>query len=397
MKKTTLLIIALFAFIMTWAQPNQQNNREEFSKFYNEIIKPELKNAQNDFFNVLTEKEKKDLKVLSEQRDKLILNSQDRKQGNRSSVRDEMMKLRGKAEVIADAHPDQSEDYRDLILDKIPEWETEIPNRNQPQGRGNRMKNQTGNKNQMLNQMSDPSWILLWNPNRTPQMMLNFARGGNMNNQRGQGQQVGGRGQRANENQGGRPMNGNMGQNKQMYANRGYSNTANSLMNNPQFRSDIQDYALENILTVVAEQRIIFDEKLSNEEKEKIELARGKIKARQEMYKSMSERDDFKPGEGRNDPNFDNLRTDMQNSMQEIRQIALDHSGEINSIQENYKLQSDKWILDIQNIMQQNNVDNANAENMFLTEFRKNTTPILFLIFDPENIENSKLFGINKM
>jgi hypothetical protein len=403
MKKITLIAIAIFAFNFVWAQAGQQNRSTDFLNFYEEVIKPDIKNAQDDFFSVLTKSEIKELKVISLKRDELFNEAMNKNRGNRYLIRDEIMNLRDEARIIANAHPEQSEIYRNFIQDKSEIWINEMPSRNQGMGRGRGMNNNSNYNFPFLTNMKDPAWLLLWNQDKDLAMFKqynqNYGQYNNQNYGRGQGR---------------RQMQGQRGQGRGQYCQRGMQNyqrgmrnyqttnntgfygRRNIMQNDPELWNEVQNYAIKNILPFIADERKLFDEKLSQTEIDQITLAREKIKDRQEMYKNWSEDDDFQPGARRNDPEFDNLRNDMQISMNQIRQIALDHSNELAVIKSYLTPELDKWRTDIVEILDRNNLDRQNADNTFTTEYRKSITPIAFLLFDPENLESSKLFGINK-
>ena len=363
MKRITFFIIALFALSTISAQQGQQGNREDFLQFFEKTIKPEVEKQQKEFFAVLTKAEKKEIKSLSLQADEIFAQAEENQPSeNKSEFRNKMMDLRNQAMKIADAHPEQAETYRKSMTENIDKWKTEMPKRNNQkgmgngkgkgqgngkgQGRGNGQGMNTGQKgggNQMLTQLTDPAWLLLWSPDRNPQMMMHAGRNG-------------------------------MGM-------------QNPVMNNPELKAELKAYAEKSILPQIAESRKLFDTKLSTEEKAQITEARGKIKTRDAMQKAYMESDDFEPGSRRNDPNFDAFRESMQKSMMEMRTISSKYSVEITEIRNSLKPEYDQWLSDIEKIFSKYEDNKFAAGEMLSRAFKQNTSPMAFILFDTENPE----------
>lgn len=370
MKRITFLVVAVLAFNIMWAQQGQQSNREEFSKFYDETIKPELEKSQKEFFEVLSKSEKKELKVLTQKADELVAEVEENMAPEeRMGFHDKMMGLRDQAGKIAEAHSEQSEKYRESMMGNIEKWRTEMPKRNYTKGQGNRQGrgngqgkgngqgrgNGQGNRGgqnmnrqqggmQMFSQISDPAWLLLWSPDRKPQMMMNAG-------QRGMRMQ-------------------------------------NPMMNNPELKAEVQEYNQKNIFPQIAEKRKQFDSKLNDEEKAQIAEAMGKIMTRDAMQKAYFESEDFEPGARRNDPNFEAFREAMQKSMQEVRKISFAHADEIKEIRNSLKPQYDQWRTDLEKIFSKYDDDKFMAEQMLSSSFKQNTSPMAFLLLDTKNPES---------
>jgi len=383
MKKISFFIIALIAINTIWAQNGQQNNREEFTKFYDETIKPEIEKSQKEFLEVLSKNEKKELKILSQKADELISQlGENIAPEDRMGFHDKMMELRDQAGKIAEAHPDQSEKYRESMTKNIEKWKTEMPTRNYSKGQGNGQGNKQGkgkgqgqgqgygkgngqgqgnsqgrgqgnrggqNMNgqqggmQMFSQISDPAWLLLWSADRKPQMMMHMG-------QRGMGRQ-------------------------------------NPMMNNPELKAEVQEYTQKNIFPQIAEIRKQFDNKLNDEEKAQITEAMGKVMTRDAMQKAYFESEDFEAGARRNDPNFDAFRESMQKSLQEVRKISFAHTEEITEIRNSLKPQYDQWRTDLEKIVSKYEDDKFMAEQMLSSSFKQNMSPMAFILLDTKNPE----------
>ncbi|MCF8349360.1 MAG: hypothetical protein K9G61_11160, partial [Bacteroidales bacterium] len=140
----------------------------------------------------------------------------------------------------------------------------------------------------------------------------------------------------------------------------------------------------QNVLPALIAQRQLFDSNLDNNEKEVIQLAREKIQVRKAMFKAWHESEDFVPGERRNDPNFDNMRADMQKSMQEVRAIALNHQKQIaNALDEVRNTERDGYTTN--DSFQQGNDRKARSKKY--RPLKKFQTPVGFLLFDPDKAD----------
>jgi len=385
MKKIIVLVVAIFALSTSFAQKGQQNNREQFSKFFDETVKPEVEKQQKEFFSVLTKDEMKEVKLISQQADGLHARvGENMSPESRMEMRGEMMKLRAQAETIAKAHPEQSEKYTKSMTENLDKWRSEMRAKNKNgmgkgkgqgmkgngkgmnkgqgmgngqgkgqgrgQGRGNGdcdgprqgMHGQGHGGNQMFAQFTDPAWLLLWSADRKPMMMA---------------------GQR-----------GGMGM-------------QNPVMSNPKLKEELKVYAENNILPQIVESRKLFDGKLSTEEKSQVAEARGKITTRDAMQKAYRESEDFEPGARHDDPAFDAFREGMQKSMKEVRMISMVHASEIAEIRNSMKPQYDKWLKDIEKIFSKYDDNKFVAGEMLSKSFKQNTSPMAFVLFDPANAD----------
>ncbi len=159
---------------------------------------------------------------------------------------------------------------------------------------------------------------------------------------------------------------------------------------------EVKQYVNENVLPVIAKERLNFDKTLSDDEKKIIETARQKIEVRKIMFKNWHESEDFEAGKRAKDPNFEGMRTDMKNSMEKVREIAITHNEEIRECIGEIKKHSDSWREEISIISERNNQDPVKTNRMLRQKMHKSQTPIAFLLFNPANAEESDLFGFNK-
>ena len=350
MKKITILFIALMATTLVFAQGGRQMKSQNTKSSFNEKIKAVLKESQQEFYEVLSVEEMAKITELKTKLD--VIWSQVAENTDKEKTKEQIMALNSKANEIADAHPKEAKAYTKKINSLTQEMQSQrsAKGQNKSGDKGNGKGNKKGGSKPMLKHMSDPGFILLWDENRKP-----------------------------------------------MHKGQGKGGKRTSFINNmPELMSELQQYALANILPDLSQKRSAFDTELSSDEKEEIALARGKIETRQQMYKAWKESDDFEAGARRDDPKFDNMREDMQNSMQQIRQIAINHSNQLEEIRNSLKPNSDKWRKEAMAIMENYDIDGPDAAKIFEREYKRNNTSIAFLLLDPENMEKSKMFGLHK-
>lgn len=150
----------------------------------------------------------------------------------------------------------------------------------------------------------------------------------------------------------------------------------------PEQRAEMKAFAQEEIIPVIAKERRAFDKNLSDEERQTIDLARQKKEVRQAMFKAWHASEDFVPGARRDDPNFDNMRADMQESMQTVRAIALNHQDEIRSALDIIKTNEPAWKDKAESIMGKRPQRGKKSNRMMFG--KKWDTPMAFLMFNPD-------------
>ncbi|MBN2615843.1 MAG: hypothetical protein JXR71_09135 [Bacteroidales bacterium] len=343
MKKFGILTMVL-TFIMMgsiYAQPNQSANRP-VTQYIKDNVAPAVKQAQQKFIEALSSTEKAELaKIQAELKAFRAEGKQNQlnKQGNFNQQkwvdRQQAMKnILDQAEKIVAAHPEAAKAYTDFIADHASKWEAGLAQIRQDNGYG---VNRPMNAGQFVFQrLSNPAFGLivdtdnLGNFNRT--LMRNNRPGGMQPNGRGYGQ---GRGN--NWNKGGmcgQRMGRMQGQHGFRRGNRGMGagrGTGFRAMQNPEMKAKMLAYAKENIFPVVSKERQAFDKYLSGSEKREIEKARVKLA---ELHKEMlaNFQKGVRPFRGQPDSTRLALRLKIDEVMLPVKQIALKHYGELETV-----------------------------------------------------------------
>lgn len=338
MKKFGILVMAL-TFIMMgsiFAQPSQPANRP-VTQYIKDNVAPAVKQAQQRFINALSSSEKSELaKIQAELKAFRAEGKQNQlnKQGNFNQQKwvdrqQAYQQILAKTEKLVAAHPKAAKAYTDFINDNAAKWEAAMNKIRQDNGFG---ANRPMNRGQFVFQkLSNPAFGLivdtdnLGNFNRT--MMRNNRPGRMQANGRGYGQ---GRGNRNRGNMCGQRMGhqGQPGFNRGMGAPRGAGFRA---MQNPEAKAKMLAYAKENIFPAVSKERKAFDKYLSGSEKRDIERARVKM---DELHKEMQARfqQGIRPYRGQPDSARLALRLQIDEVMMPVKQIALKHYGELESV-----------------------------------------------------------------
>ena len=166
---------------------------------------------------------------------------------------------------------------------------------------------------------------------------------------------------------------------------------------NPEIRAQIKTYADKNIFPVISKERKAFDKVLSRREKKIIAKARQQMQARRAKLQQMH-------GNGRmamNDSVLLAMWQQMDKSRIALRQIVLDHYGELQKELVFIRLQMPQWKQHIRNITRQNRPNQRlsqkymgqhNPTNRHMSrKLRDNRGEIKFLLFDPQH-PDSKMF-----
>ncbi len=362
MKRLSLIltVIAISIVAVAFSQTKlHDNTREEVKQYFDKNVFPVLEKQQELYIKKLTDSEKEELNTLKEtiaQRRTDFTSK--RTSGNNTMKRPVRSEMQSEIKKITDAHPKQNESYKKFIDNNMQTWVADIKaihdkNNIEPMRNKN---NQTG-LDVFFERASNPDWLLLWNP-LNPRIAQSMA----------------------------------VRQTKDIKYNR---RASADKKRNPELRAEIKAFAGENIIPTIAEERTAFDKVLSDDEKKIIEIARQKIEVRKVMFKSWYESADFVPGQRAKDPNFDGIRTDMQNSMAEVRDIAIAHSSEIREYTNRIRSHADEWEKEISSITETTTRDSEHVLRMVKQHVRKLNTPIAFLLFDPDKAEEVDFFEIN--
>ena len=367
MKRLTIIvsILALSSMIAFSQNSAQKKSMEEVKKYIDKNVFPLVEKQQVKYLSKLSEDETSELKMIKEEASNQKPRSSDGKQmstkGENSKNRLDKSRKGSLMAVtkITDAHPKLNVAYEETINKNKQIWVADIiaihtQNNAQPM---HSKDGKTGIE-MFFTRMSSPEWLLLWDPTNPRMTHMKGSRTQNDFRQR-------------------KPPVGKRN-------------------SNPELRSEIKSYATENILPVIAQERKNFEKLLSANEKKIIETARQKIEVRKIMFKNWYESEDFESGKRAKDENFDGMRIDMQNSMTEVREIALAHNMEIRESITEIKSHLDKWKNEISVISENNNQDPEKTNRIIRQRMHKSQTPISFLLFNPDKTAEADLFGFDK-
>ncbi len=161
------------------AQPRGMGNgngqRQEFKTYMEQNIKPELLKQKKIWMEALTKEETEELLKLKDQRD-AIRQSMQGQQGNmddRKQMREaHFSAFKGQLDKITDAHPDLKAQYTKEMTQKKEQWSKDLEAMRPANNRG--MGNGPQN---ILDKMTDPAFILMWNPQMNyGKMMMQHGR-----------------------------------------------------------------------------------------------------------------------------------------------------------------------------------------------------------------------------
>ncbi len=166
--KRTSFILLMTLFLITGSVTAQFQSKQgkpmnqEFRMYYEKNIKPVLIDQQNKFTSVLTDKEKTQLKQIKEQWKTVheTMKGKTPPEDRKATQKAHFETFNMQVEQIADAHPAEKEKYIKEMTPKKEQWQKDI--------KAIREKNNLpeNTKKTYLDRVDDPSFILMWDPNR---------------------------------------------------------------------------------------------------------------------------------------------------------------------------------------------------------------------------------------
>lgn len=259
---------------------------------------------------------------------------------------------------ITDAHPQLNESYIEFVEQNKGKWIDDIQaihKKNNVQPRSNRSDN-TGIE-MFFTRAANPDWLILWDPSN--------------------------------------PISRRANSMSTWYGDKKNMRQPDKRKMNRELPVEIKSFVIESIIPVISEERVSFENQLSADEKTSIETARQKIEFRKRMFKNWHESADFENGKCARDPGFDGRREDMRDCMGEIRDIAMSHSDEISNSLDNLKSYVPQWEKEITEIANKNNLNSEQLIKMMKHQIHKSRTPVAFLLFNPDDNDETELFGFN--
>ncbi len=174
------------------AQPggNGNNGRRKMKMYMEQNIKPELLKQKKIWMDALTKTETGELLALKNQQEAIreSMSGQQVTPEERAKMRDaHFSSFKEPLEKIVDAHPDLKKQYIREMTEKKAQWMKDMESFNP--GFGNR----SGMQN-IMDRMTDPAFILIWNPQMNYGKMMMHHRHMKQGNRMG----MGGQGMRGN-------------------------------------------------------------------------------------------------------------------------------------------------------------------------------------------------------
>jgi hypothetical protein len=152
---------------LTTAQPGSGMGRgngmqQQFKSYMENNIKPELLKQKKIWMDALTKEELKELVKIQEERDAIRSNMQGKvAPENRENTRNAHFSIfKPRLDKIANAHPELKKQYVAEMTQKKDEWIKEL----ESMRRGNNMPQQGRGPMNMMDKITDPAFILMWNP-----------------------------------------------------------------------------------------------------------------------------------------------------------------------------------------------------------------------------------------
>ena len=185
--KKIIAIIMTGMFLMTGlgltAQPGGNGNgqRQKIKSYMEQNIKPELLKQKKIWMDALTKSETEELLKIKDQRDAVreSMKGQQPNPTGREQMREaHFAAFKGQLDKITDAHPDLKKQYINEMTKMKEQWSKDLaamrPANNNRMGSG---------PEKMLDRMTDPAFILMWNPQMNyGKMMMRHHRMNKKNN-----------------------------------------------------------------------------------------------------------------------------------------------------------------------------------------------------------------------
>lgn len=403
MKKLGIIIFTLLFAGMGMVNAQQpQQRKAQMRNYFQQTVLPFVEQQQAKFEQVLTASEKTTLKEIRQEMATF------RKQGtqmrkamqgnfNQQAWNDRKAKFNtivAKARKLVDIHPKEAEAYKMAVENEIVKWKQHIPAMGQgkmrQQDRGHGMMGKSPQSK--MQKLSDPALGLLIDGSQMNNMMMHHPRG--MRGMRGM------QGMRGNRQSGMRGCQ-DMSRNRRMSNKGGRHQGMMNAMRNPETRAKVKAYAEKNIFPVISKERETFDKVLSKKEKKIIIDARLQMQA--QKAKMMQMRANGKMN--MNDSTMLAMWQKMDKNRVALRQIVLDHYGELQKQLAPIKEKMPQWRADIHNIIMQNRPQHQFKPRGMpykpAKAFLKSRKEIMFLLFDPQHPDSNmfmhRMHGNRKM
>jgi hypothetical protein len=167
----TAIIIVIASNVNAQPQGKAGNpGFKELRTYFKENIKPVLIKQQADFLSVLSASELEELnKIKSDwQNVRQTMHGKTSPENRKSTQKAHFAAFNSQVEKIADAHPEQKEEYIKSMTANKELWEKDIE---EIREKYDMPENKNGFR--FLNRVDDPAFILMWNPEKSHEKMAN--------------------------------------------------------------------------------------------------------------------------------------------------------------------------------------------------------------------------------
>ncbi len=358
MKKLVIMIFALLFAGMGIVKAQQpQQKKMQMRNYFHQTILPFVEQQQAKFEQALTASEKETLENIRKEmtafhkqgaqiRKNMQGNFNKKVWQNRKTQFDAIV---AKARKLADIHPKEAEAYKKAVENEMAKWKEHMPAMAQERMGKQNHEMMRKSRQTRMQKMSDPALGLLMDRSQMNRMMMHQPHG----------------------------MKGKQGMMKTMH--------------NPEIKAKVKAYAEKNIFPVISKEREAFDKVLSKKEKKVIANARLQMQAQKAKMRQMR----INGKMTMNDSTKLAMWQQMDKNRVALRQIVLNHYGELQKQLASIKEKMPQWRADIHNIIMPNmprqQFKPKGMSRMSAKSFQKNRKDIMFLLFDPQH-PNSNMF-----
>ena len=352
-------------------QPQQQQQRKmQMRTYFQQTVLPFVEQQQAKFEQALSGSEKvtlenirKEMAAFHKQGAQFRKNMQGNfNQQAWDSRKAQFEAIVAKARKLADIHPKEAEAYKKAIESEMTKWKQHMQAMTQGKmnahGQGHGMMGK--NPQSKMQKLSDPALGLLMSGNQMNSMMMHHSR----------------------------RMKGNRQMGDMSRRHEGMMKA----MRNPETRAKVKAYAEKNIFPVISKEREAFDKVLSNKEKKVI--ANVRLQMQTQKTKMMQMHKNGKMGKmNMSDSSRLAMRQQMDKNRVALRQIVLDHYGELQKQLAPLTEKMPQWHAEIRNIIMPNSPQHQfkpkGMSHMPAKANMRDRKDIMFLLFDPQHPDSN--------
>jgi len=338
-----MIFALLFAGMGMVNAQQPQHRKEQMRNYLQQTVLPFVEQQQAKFEQALSASEKETLENIRKEmtafheksaqiRKSMEGNFNQQVWDNRKAQFDAIV---SKARKLADIHPKEAEAYKKAVENEMAKWKEHMPAKAQGE-MGN-------NAQRKMQRLSDPAMGLLLDRNQMNSIMMHHLRG-------------------------------KKGRQSMMKA-----------MHNPETRAKVKVYTEKYIFPFISKQHEAFGKVLNKKEKNVITDARLQMQAQKARMMQMRKNGKMTM----NDSTRMAMWQQMDKNRVALRQIVLDHYGELQNQLAPVIEKIPQWRADIHNIMMPNSPHQQykpkEMSNKSEKTFRENRMAIMFLLYDPQH------------